>query len=191
MSEDPTEAWFETVSRETVHRGYSTVHQDRVRMPDGSVHDREVVEHFDAVAVVPLLDDGSVLLLKQYRHPLERYVLEIPAGKLDQEDEDRAEAARRELREEVGYDARDLDELVTFANSAGWNNEQTTVYLARGLHEAEARDEFELEAEEADMEIVRIPFDDAVAEARRGGLIDAKTVIGLLLAAERHRSGTE
>ncbi|MDX1622085.1 MAG: NUDIX hydrolase, partial [Nitriliruptorales bacterium] len=158
--------------------------RDHVRMPDGSVHSREVVRHLDAVAVVPVLDDGSVLLLKQYRHPVERYVLEIPAGKLDHDDEDRAEAARRELREEVGYDAGELTHLVTFANSAGWNDEWTTIYLGTGLHEAE-QEGFEQVAEEADMEVVRIPLAGAVAEAREGNLPDAKTLIGLLLTAER------
>lgn len=177
--------WFETVQHDTVYDGYSTVHRDLVRMPDGTTHEREFVHHFDAVAVVPLLDDGSVLLLKQYRHPIGRYVLEIPAGKLDVEGEDPEEAARRELREEVGYDARHLELLTRFANSAGWNDEWTTVYLGTGLHEADARESFEREAEEADMEVVRIPLDDAVAEARAGSLPDAKTVIGLLLAADR------
>lgn len=177
-------AWFETLRHDTVHDGYSQVHRDVVRMPDGTEQVREYVEHFDAVAVVPVLDDSSVLLLKQYRHPLQRYLLEIPAGKLDEEGEAPEDAARRELREEVGHDAEELIELARFANSAGWTTETTTVYLGRRLHEAEAPEDFERRAEEADMEVVRIPFADALAEARSGNLIDAKTVIGLLLAAE-------
>lgn len=177
--------WFERLQRETVYEGYSTVHRDRIRFPSGEEGVREVVEHMDAVAVVPVMDDGSVLLLKQYRHPVERYVLEIPAGKLDVEGEPPAEAARRELREEIGHDAERLEHLTTFLNSAGWNTERTAVYLGTALVEADAPEGFEPEGEEADMEIVRLPLADAVAEVRRGSIVDAKTVIGLLLAADR------
>lgn len=176
-------AWFETVSHETVYRGYSIVHRDQVRMPDGATVDREYVEHDDAVAVVPVLPDGSVLLLKQYRHPVGRYVLELPAGKLDVEGEAAESAARRELVEEVDHEADELQHLVTFENSAGWTTERTSVYLARDVRPVDPPATFQPEAEEADMEIVRIPVADAVAMARAGELTDAKTVVGLLLAA--------
>ncbi|MBW3658681.1 MAG: NUDIX hydrolase [Actinobacteria bacterium] len=175
--------WYETVSSETVHEGFSTVKVDEVRMPDGSTAEREYVVHDDAVAVVPVLDDGSVLLLRQYRHPVGRYILEIPAGKMDEEGESPAETGRRELREEVGYAADHLVHLVTFENSAGWSDERTHVFLGRGLREAAPPDGFEAEHEEADMEVVRLPFADALAQVRAGELTDAKTVIGLLLAA--------
>lgn len=178
-------AWFERLARETVYEGYSTVHRDRVRFPSGEEGIREVVEHLDAVAVVPVMEDGSVLLLRQYRHPHERYVLEIPAGKRDVDGEPPEDAARRELREEVGHDAGRLEHLITFLNSAGWSTEATAVYLGTELTESEAAEGFEPHGEEAEMEIVRIPLDDAVAEAKAGAIVDAKTVIGLLLAAER------
>ncbi len=185
---DARPAWFETRGSETTYDGMlSRVRVDEVAMPDGSVSDREVVEHPDAVAVVPLTDDGSVILLKQYRHPHGRYLLEIPAGKLDHEDEEPEEAARRELVEEVGLDATDLQPLVTFHNSAGWTTESTTIYLASGLREARPDEDFVPKAEEADMEVVRLAFDDAVLMASRGELPDAKTIIGLVLAAERRR----
>jgi len=173
--------WFETLDRRVVHDGWSTVRIDTVRMPDGSTADREVVDHVDAVAAVPLLDDGDVLLLRQYRHPLGQYVLEIPAGIMDVDGEAPIDTARRELAEEIGMQATDLRPLTSFANSAGWCTEHTHVFLATGLHEAPGQ--FEAEAEEADMEIVRLPLADAVAAVADGTIFDAKTIIGLLLVA--------
>lgn len=174
--------WFETLDTTVVHEGWSTVRIDTVRMPDGSTAQREVVEHVDAVAAVPLLDDGTVVLLRQYRHPLEQYVLEVPAGIMDVDGETPADTARRELVEEIGMQAADLRLLSTFANSAGWCTEHTHVFLATGLSPIDRAD-FEPEAEEADMELVRLPLSDALAAVEDGTITDAKTVIGLLLAA--------
>lgn len=187
-ADDRAPGWFETVASEVVYDGWGRVRVDRVRMPDGTVADREVVEHTDAVAVVPILD-GEVVLVRQYRHPFARYLLELPAGLLDEPGESREEAARRELREEAGLDGEDLEELVTFDNSAGWTTERTTIYLARDVRPAAPREGFQQEAEEADMEVVRLPFEDAVVRARGGGIEDAKTLIGLLLAASRLGAG--
>ncbi|MPZ88277.1 MAG: NUDIX domain-containing protein [Nitriliruptorales bacterium] len=153
-------------------------------MPDGSVAEREIVEHPGAVAVVAVDDDGRVILLRQYRHALRDYVVEVPAGKLDEDGERPEETARRELIEEVGLDAAELTELVHFHNSSGWTDESTTVYLGTGLREASA-DGFAPKAEEADMEVFRLPLGEAVTMAQRGEIVDAKTLIGLLLAAAR------
>jgi 8-oxo-dGTP pyrophosphatase MutT (NUDIX family) len=178
-------AWFETVSSETVYRGFSTVRRDTVRTPSGDEVVREVVEHTSAVAVVPVLADGSVVLLRQYRQPVGRHVLEIPAGKLDVDGESPEEAAQRELAEEVGYHADRIERLTRFENSCGWTDETTTVYLGTALRSVDAPDGFEAHAEEAHLEVVRLPLDAAVAETHGGAITDAKTVIGLLLAAER------
>lgn len=166
----------------------SRVRVDRVRMPDGEVASREVVEHPDAVAVVPVEADGQVVLLRQYRHPVGLSPLELPAGKLDTDGEAPAEAARRELAEEVGLGAGTLTRLVTFHNSSGWTDEATTVYLATDLQRVDAPEGFTAHAEEAAMEVVRMPLAEAAERARRGELTDAKTLIGLLLAAERLRA---
>lgn len=178
---------------ESSHRAYdgvlSHVRVDQVRMPDGGVVSREVVEHPDAVAVVPLEADGTVVLLRQYRHPVGQLVLEVPAGILDVAEEERADAARRELAEEAGLAAGTLEELVRFHNSAGWTDEATTIYLATDLQAVDAPDGFVADAEEADMEVVRLPLTAAVAMVARGAVTDAKTVIGLLLAAHRLRDG--
>lgn len=160
----------------------STIRVDRLRMPDGGVAEREIVEHSNAVAVVPVDGDGNVVLLRQYRHALGEHQVEIPAGKLDVEGEAPEGAARRELIEEVGLDAGEFTQLVHFANSAGWTTEHTTVYLATGLTAADVPDGFVSEAEEADMEVLRMPLADAIAQAERGEIADSKTLIGLLLA---------
>ncbi len=162
---------------------FTTMRVDDVVMPDGQTAQREVAEHLSAVGVVPLFDDGTVALLRQYRHPTSKFLLEIPAGLLDVDGEDPEVGARRELAEEVGLACTDLRVLTTFWNSAGWTTEQTTVYLATGLTEADAPDGFVLEHEEAAMEIVRLPLSDLVAEAHLGTITDAKTLVGILLAA--------
>lgn len=174
------------MASETVHEGvFARVRVDRVRMPDGEVLDREVVEQADAAGVVPIFGDGSVMLLRQYRQPFATYLLEIPAGKLDREGEDPAAAAARELTEETGYRAERLEHLITFRNSAGWTDESTHLYVATGLTAEGVPDDFHASAEEADMEIVRLPLDEAVAAVRDGTITDAKTVIGLLLVGGR------
>jgi 8-oxo-dGDP phosphatase len=178
-------AWFQTVASRIAHEGYSTVRLDTVRMPDGSESDREVVEHDDAVAIVPITATGEVLLLRQYRHAVGRYVLEVPAGKLDVAGESVEEAAHRELAEELAYEAATFEPLVTFLNSAGWTDERTHVLLATGCTPGRAPDGFTPEAEEADMEVVPMAVADALEAARTGVIVDSKTLIGLLLAAPR------
>ena len=185
MDDQAATGWFETLDSRVVHDGWSTVRVDRVRMPDGDEAEREVVEHMSAVAVVPLFADGHVALLRQYRHAVGRYLLEIPAGVLDVEGEPEPDAAQRELAEEMGLRAERLDHLVTFENSAGWCDERTHVFLGRDLVEAAAPEGFEAQHEEADMEVVRLPLDEAVDGITRGEVTDAKTVVGLLLAARR------
>jgi ADP-ribose pyrophosphatase len=174
---------FAVAASTVTHEGVlTTVRVDAVRMPDGAVVEREVAERPNAVAMVPLTDTGEVVLVRQYRHALGRYELEIPAGLLDVEGEDTDDAAQRELAEEVSMTAGTLRRLVCFHNSAGWSDEATIVYLGTDLRDA-AIDGYVAEAEEADMTIVRMPLADAVAAVRRGEITDAKTVIGLLFVA--------
>jgi ADP-ribose pyrophosphatase YjhB (NUDIX family) len=126
-----SDSGFTTVSVDEHYTGRSTVRIEMVRTPDGGEVEREIVGHDDAVAIVPVTDDGEVVLLRQYRQALREHLLEIPAGTLDVDGESPTEAALRELAEETGYTARSLEHLVTFHNSAGWTDERTHVYLAR------------------------------------------------------------
>lgn len=179
--DDPS---FDVVDSRVTHDGMLlTVRVDAVRMPDGAVVDREVVERPDAVAIVPVTNDGEVILVRQYRHAVGRYELEIPAGLLDIDGERPRDAADRELTEETGMAAGRLTEVLHFCNSAGWTGETTTVFVARDLSESTPHEDFEAEAEEADMDVVRLPLDRAVAMVHAGDIRDAKTVIGLLLVA--------
>lgn len=176
---------FRTLATETAYSGRSTVRLERVLTPAGEEVEREIVGHDDAVAVVPVTADGRVVLLRQYRQAVRDYVLEIPAGTLDEEDASPEEAASRELAEETGYATEALAHLITFANSAGWTDERTHVFLARDVQQRGHPEGFVAEDEEADMAVVHLALAEAVGWARGGELGDAKTVIGLLLAAGR------
>jgi 8-oxo-dGTP pyrophosphatase MutT (NUDIX family) len=178
-------AWFETLAVRQIHEGYSRVRIETVRTPSGEEVVREVVDHDDAVGVVALTRAGEIVLLRQYRQPLRSYLLEIPAGTLDVDGERAEDAARRELAEESGHRADGLERLATFYNSAGWSNEATHLFLANPVVPCAPPDGFTPDAEEADMEVVLLPFDQAIAEARAGSLTDAKTALGILLAAAR------
>jgi ADP-ribose pyrophosphatase len=175
---------FEVTASEVTHQGIlTTIRIDTVRAPDGSIIRREIAERPNAVAMVPLTAAGEVILLRQYRHAVGRHELEIPAGLLDVHQEREDAAAQRELIEEIGMTAGSLRRLLCFHNSSGWSDEATTVFLATDLREAEVDVDFVAEAEEADMSILRMPLQDAVAAVHRGEIQDAKTVIGLLLVA--------
>ena len=176
---------YEVRSSNVAHEGVlSTVRVDEVAMPDGGTAQREVVEHDNAVGVVAI-DDGRIVLLRHYRHPIGERQLEIPAGKLDVEGEAPMDAAHRELLEEVGLHAGSLTELIHFYNSAGWSDEATTVYFTDDVRPGDPADDFTAEHEESDLEVVRMDVDAALAAIDSGEIRDAKTVIGVLLAARR------
>lgn len=177
--------WFETVESEVRYEGdLSRIRVDRVRTPLGRVVEREIVEHDDAVAVVPITDDGQVVMLRQYRQPFSDYQLEIPAGKLDVAGEPLEEAAQRELLEETGLRAGRLERIGAFRNSSGWTDEVTYLYVGTGLRYEGQPEDFTPKGEEADMEVLTLPLAEAVAQAHAGTIVDAKTIIGLLLAAQ-------
>lgn len=172
---------WDVVSSAVHWEGYSTVRVDRVAMPDGEVVEREVVEHMDAACVVAITGDGDVVLVRQYRHALGRFVLEVPAGGVD-EGEDARSAAIRELAEEVGLRAGRLDHLARFHSSVGWCTEATDVWLARDLTSIPRPEGFRPVHEEAHMEVVRLPLDVAVDAVHDGTIIDAKTMVAILRA---------
>lgn len=156
-----------------------SVYRSTFRAPDGEEFTREVVRHPGAVSVVPLTDDGDVVLVRQYRAALDRFLLEIPAGKRDVAGEPPEETARRELAEEVGLVADELVPLAVFHNSVGFSDEESHVFLGTGLR---GTDKDLQGIEEEHMTEVRIPLADVPGRIAAGDISDAKTVIGLLLA---------
>ena len=149
--------------------------------PDGSEFERDLVHHPGAVSVVPV-DGDEVVLVRQYRAAVDQLVLEIPAGKRDVVGEDPELTAHRELAEEVGLRAGKLEKLCEFYNSLGFSDELSHVYLGTELTEVPK----DLQGvEEQHMTVERIRLDDVPALIATRELVDAKTVIGLLLARER------
>ena len=143
------------------------------------VYQRDVVRHPGSAVIVPVFDDGTVALVRQYRHPAVRYLLEIPAGTLDQDERPEVGAAR-ELEEELGVVAGKLEKLSEFFVSPGFCEEKMWVYLATDLTETAQRlDDDEL------IEVVRISYEEALEMISDGEIEDAKTIIGLMLAAPR------
>ena len=145
---------------------------DTVRAPDGHVTRREYLRHPGAVMMIPLLDDGRVILERQFRYPLGRSFFEFPAGKLEP-DESVLACAQRELREETGYSATDWTYLGGFHNAIGYSNERIEVYLARGLAHVGAQ----TDAGEV-LEIFSAPWRELLDWIRDGKVTDVKTIIG-------------
>lgn len=151
---------------------------DTVREGD-QTYIRDVVHHPGSAVILPVFDDDTIALVKQYRHPAVKFLLELPAGTL--KDRERPEAgAARELEEELGVVAGRLEKLAEFFISPGFLSEKMWLYLATDLRETEQR----LEDDEA-IEIVKVPLDRALQMITDGEIEDAKTIIGLLLAAPR------
>lgn len=151
-----------------------------IETPEGARLEREVVRHPGAVAVLPLHDDMSVTLVRQYRAALDATMWEIPAGLRDVDAEPRQLTAERELAEEVGLAADRLRHLLTFHNSPGATDEAVDVYLATGL--SSVPDDRQ-SIEEQHMTVERIPLSEAMRMVDDGRITDAKTLIALLLAA--------
>jgi ADP-ribose pyrophosphatase len=158
------------------------VRVDEVRLRSGKVATREVVEHRGAVGMVPLTSRGEVLLVRQYRTALGGWTLEIPAGTLEPGEAPEA-CVQRELAEEVGYEAGRVEHLVTFAPSPGFLTELLHLYLCTDLRPRS------LPREEEELEVVAVPLREARRLVDCGEVRDAKSIIGLLLAWERHAAG--
>jgi len=180
---DAAASW-PVVSSEKVADGHIvSVRRDAVQMPDGRVAGREVVEHPGAVGVVATDEDGRVLLIRQYRHPVGRQLWEIPAGLRDVAGEPLLETAQRELLEEAGYIAADWQVLADFYTSPGISNERLRIFLARGLTLVpDSEREYVPDHEEAHLEIEWAPLDVVVSRFLAGDLHNGVLAIGVLSA---------
>lgn len=154
--------------------------------PDGTRFERDVVRNNEVVAMVPLADDGTVWLVRQYRGPIDREILEIPAGLCDIDGEAPEATAARELVEEVGFEAESLELIARFHPAAGFSDQYVRLYLATGLTEVPHDRQG---PEEEHMTVERVSLDDVPALIAAGELIDSKTIIGLLLAREHVGAG--
>lgn len=150
---------------------------------------REYIEHPGAVSVLAMDDDGRVLLLRQYRHPVRHDLWELPAGLLDLVDEDPVLAAERELWEEVDLRAGRYDLLVDFLNSPGGSDEAQRVFLARDVQQVPEAERFTREHEEAGIITAWVPLDEAVADVLAGRIQNPGAVIAVLAADAARRAG--
>jgi ADP-ribose pyrophosphatase len=168
-----------TISSQKIFEGrVFNVTVDTVR--EGELtYQREVVHHAGSAVIVPVFDDGTVALVRQYRHPVVRYLLEAPAGTLA-EGERPEVGADRELQEELGLVAGNMEKLAEFFVSPGFCEEKMWLYLATELVQGQQR----LEEDEL-LDVVRLPMSEALEMITSGEIQDAKTIIGLMLAAPR------
>ena len=183
MTKKPELAWQkkdlteQTIRGEWVFRGkLLQVRRDLVRLPDGASTEREYIQHQGAVMVIALLDTGELVMERQYRYPLRRDIMELPAGKLDPR-ESALDCGKRELLEETGYVAASWRHLATTHPVVGYSDEKIEIYLAQGLtHQGATPDHDE------HLEVFPLPLETALEWVREGRITDAKTVIGLFWA---------
>ena len=183
MSKKPELAWQkkdlteQTIRGEWVFRGkLLQVRRDLVRLPDGASTEREYIEHPGAVMIIALLETGELVMERQYRYPLRRDILELPAGKIDAGEEPLA-CARRELLEETGYAASIWRYLATIHPVVGYSDERIEIYLAQGLTQQGASPD-----DDEHLAVFRLPLATALDWVREGRITDAKSVVGLFWA---------
>ena len=165
------------ISSQTVYKGsFLDVKKDNVVLPNGKNSTREWINHPGAVCCIPVLENGEICLIKQYRYPIKKYVIELPAGKLEV-GETPIDCAKRELEEEIGFEAKKIRFLTMFYPAVGFVNEEMHLFLAEDLKKADTNlddDEF--------IELIPKTLGQAVEMIYSGEITDAKTIIGLVWA---------
>jgi len=152
------------------------IKKDKVKLPNGGEAYREWVKHPGAAAVIPLTDQGEIILVRQYRYPIDEVTLEIPAGKLDVSGEDPLECAKRELSEETGYTAQEYKFLSKLATSVGFSDEVIYIYAAKGLKAGTQHTD-----EDEFINVVKVPLAEAVEMVLDGRINDGKSVTAILM----------
>ena len=180
---------IQTASEEIFDGVILHVYRDEITLPNGNPASREVIRHVGAVGILPMTEDGKVIMERQFRYPMDEVILEIPAGKLDSKQEDRLEAAKRELKEETGFTAEEWIDLGMYYPAAAYCDERLTIYLAKGLHQGTQNldeDEF--------LNIEQVPLTQLVEDVMNGTIMveqvmngeirDGKTQVAILKAAK-------
>ena len=148
---------------------------DTVELPDKKYSKREIVEHPGSVAIIALTEDNEILLVEQYRKSVERTVLEIPAGKIEI-DEEPSETAKRELEEETGYKADDIEYLLECYSSPGFTDERIYLFFAKDVKKIS--DEIGVDNEK--LSLIKVEYNEFLKQIKRGQIMDSKTILGLL-----------
>jgi 8-oxo-dGTP pyrophosphatase MutT (NUDIX family) len=171
---------FETVNSETLYVGkIFALRVDEVRMPQGNIAKREVIEHYGAVAVLAIDEDHNIVMVYQYRHPIGRRLWELPAGLLDLGGEPPHITAARELREEAGLVATEWRVLVDLVSTPGFSDESVRVYLATGITDVGRPDAHD---EEADLQVKWFPLEEARRMVLQGEIVNCIAIAGILAA---------
>lgn len=171
------------LSSERLYEGkVINLRRDTVQLPNGKTGKREVVEHQGAVAIVPLLENGDVVLVRQWRTAAGKALLEIPAGTRDKDGETLEACARRELVEEVHFAAGTMRALFAVFVAPGYSTEVIHVFLAEGLTPQDGKTD-----EDEFLDIVTLPLSEAIAKIETGEIADAKSVSGLLFVERMRR----
>ena len=167
-----------TTSREVIYEGaIIDVVVDDVLLPNGEMSKRELVFHNGAVAIIALTDDDKIVLVKQFRKALEKSIIEIPAGKIEKNEINPLEVAKRELEEETGYKAAELKEVTQFIASPGFCNEELTIFEATGLAQVDnplPQDDDEF------LELMELTLEEAKEKIKTREICDAKTIYAIL-----------
>lgn len=173
---------WKRLKRELVHQGsIINYYRDTVQVPNGNVVEWDFIGHNGAAAVVPVTEDGKILMVRQYRNALDRMTLEIPAGGLNGADEPTMTAAARELEEETGYCSKELSFLISLNTTVAFCNEKIDVYVARNLtasHQHLDEDEF--------IDVVAMDVEELTKMIYEGKLMDSKTVSAILAYRSRY-----
>ena len=170
------------ISTEDIFKGSLLwLKKDTVELSNKKIATREWIKHPGAAAVLPIFDNNDIVLVKQYRYPIGRITLEIPAGKLENVHETPLDCAVRELSEETGYGAECFEKLTTVATTVGFSNEYIHIYVARQLVLGKAHTD-----EDEFVNVVRMPLQEVVKMVHVGEIMDSKTIIAILMTAHKY-----